>query len=187
MRNPEHASHPHYTVREMRLEDGEETHALLEELHVATYQSAKHNITQDQLRERFRRYTPEQRRQRLEQRLADDNEQSYVAVDGSGEIVGMVAPKIEDSGVHRLGALYVREDHHGKGVAGELMKKALAWLGAEHNRVELHVVTYNDRAKAFYRKWGFEEVPGSEALFDDLIPEVTMVRQPRRWDDETQR
>lgn len=183
MKSPEFEAQPDFTIREMRLEDGEAVNSLLRELHVATYTNDELGVTADKLVARFERYTPEEWRKRLEQRLADDNNQSYVAVDGNDEIIGMVAPKIEDSGVHRLGALYVREDHHGKGVAGELMKKALAWLGAENNQVELHVVAYNDRAKAFYRKWGFEEVPGSEALFDDLIPEITMVRQPGGWDD----
>lgn len=176
MRNPEREPYPRYTIREMRLEDGEEAHALLEELHVATYQSAKHNITPDQLRERFRRYTPEQRRQRLEQRLNDENNAAYVAVDDDGVIIGMVAPRIEEDGTHRLGALYVRQDWQGRGVAHELMKQALAWHDAAHNAITLHVVSYNERAKAFYCQWGFVEVPGSEALFDGLIPEVTMVR-----------
>ena len=183
MKSPELEAQPDFTIREMRLEDGEIVYNLLRELHVATYTNDELGVTAEKIKARLNRYTPEQRRQRLEKRLADDNEQSCVAVDGNGEIIGMVAPKIEEGGVHRLGALYVRQEYHGKGVAGELMKKALAWLGAENNQVELHVVAYNDRAKAFYRKWGFEEVPGSEALFDDLIPEITMVRQPGGWDD----
>lgn len=183
MKSPEFEAQPDFTIQEMRLEDGEAVNSLLRELHVATYTNDELGVTADKLVARFERYTPEERRKRLEQRLADDNNQSYVAVDGNDEIIGMVAPKIEEGEVYRLGALYVRKDHHGKGVAGELMKKALAWLGAENNQVELHVVAYNDRAKAFYRKWGFEEVPGSEALFDDLIPEITMVRQPGGWDD----
>ena len=50
--------------------------------------------------------------------------------------------------------------------------------------VELGVVAYNERAKAIYRKWGFEEVQGSEKLFDNLIPEVTMIRNAKEMSDE---
>ena len=39
----------------------------------------------------------------------------------------MVAPRIEDNGAHRLGALYVRQDWQGRGVAHDLMERALAW------------------------------------------------------------
>ena len=90
----------------------------------------------------------------------------------------MVAPRIEDNGAHRLGALYVRQDWQGRGVAHDLMERALAWHDATHNTITLHVVSYNERAKAFYRKWGFVEIPDSEALFDGLIPEITMARRP---------
>lgn len=183
MKSPEFEAQPDFTIREMRLEDGEAVNSLLRELHVATYTNDELGVTPEKLAARFERYTPEERQERLRQRLDADDNQAYVAVGSNGEVIGMVAPKIEEGEVHRLGALYVRKEYHGKGVAGELMKKAFAWLGAENNQVELHVAAYNDRAKAFYRKWGFEEVPGSEALFDDLIPEVTMVRQPGGWND----
>ena len=43
--------------------------------------------------------------------------------------------------------------------------------------IVLGVVTYNERAKAFYKKWGFEEVPDSESLFEGLMPEIVMIRK----------
>lgn len=56
------------------------------------------------------------------------------------------------------------------------MEKVIDWFD-ESKPIELGVAAYNERAKAFYRKWGFEEIVGSEQLFDGKIPEVKMIRK----------
>lgn len=61
------------------------------------------------------------------------------------------------------------------------MEKVIDWFD-DSKPIELWVVAYNERAKAFYRKWGFEEVAGSEQLFDGKIPEVKMIRSTR-WEE----
>lgn len=167
---------PRWTIREMELDDGEATHELLKRLHQDTYENSELGVRREQLAERFDRRTPEERLERLKQRLVSDDNQSYVAIVG-GELVGMVAPRIDEDGTRRVGALYVDKNLQGSGLAHELMQKALDWHDAERNDVYLRVVSYNERAKAFYRKWGFVEVPDSEGLFDGLIPEVKMVRK----------
>ena len=171
----------YWSVREITIEDGESSHELLKRLHVATYENAELGISSEQIEERFNKRTPEERHDRLEQRIADNNNQAYVACDSSGKIIGMVAPRIEDDGTRRIGALYVDRDWQGKGLSHELMQKALTLHEADKNDVELYVVSYNNRAKAFYRKWGFEEIEGSDALFDDLIPEIKMIRKAGGW------
>lgn len=173
----EKESTPSFTLRELTLEDGEATHQLLRQLHNETYANDELGVTAELVDARFTRHTPELRRQRMQERLDDPGNMSWVAVDDSGSIIGMVAPRIEEGGVQRIGALYVHGDWHGKGVARELMQRALNWLDSS-KPIELHVVSYNERAKAFYRKWGFNEVPDSESLFDNLIPEVKMIRLP---------
>jgi ribosomal protein S18 acetylase RimI-like enzyme len=72
--------------------------------------------------------------------------------------------------------MYVATAWHGKGVGSALMQEVIDWFDAK-KPIELGVVAYNERAKAFYRKWGFEEVADSESLFDDKIPEIRMVRK----------
>ena len=56
------------------------------------------------------------------------------------------------------------------------MQKIIEWSDPT-KPIELGVVTYNARARAFYKKWGFEEIPGSETLFDNKIPEIKMIRK----------
>jgi ribosomal protein S18 acetylase RimI-like enzyme len=48
----------------------------------------------------------------------------------------------------------------GQGVAHRLMEQALAWIEREAGAgvpVQLGVIHFNERAIAFYRKWGFED------------------------------
>lgn len=75
-----------------------------------------------------------------------------------------------------MGSLYVSKEFHGSGVSHELMQKVVDWFD-DNKPIELGVALYNERAKTFYRKWGFEEVPDSESLFDGMIPEVKMIRK----------
>jgi ribosomal protein S18 acetylase RimI-like enzyme len=75
-----------------------------------------------------------------------------------------------------LHALYVAKEYYGTGLAQRLMEMALQWIDP-HRPIDLQVVTYNERAKAFYRKYGFEELPGTEEKFADIIPVITMERK----------
>jgi ribosomal protein S18 acetylase RimI-like enzyme len=72
---------------------------------------------------------------------------------------------------------YVHPDHHGTGVAGELMNATLAAAsstGAEG--IWLGVSEENDRANAFYARHGFEQIgkkrfPIGDAWEDDNVRE----------------
>lgn len=171
---------PPHTISPMVLDDTEGMYNLLRSGHRDTYVNEALGITAEKVDQRFTKSTAEERRTKNEQRIDDPNNQVWVAKDEQQNVIGMVAPRIEEDGTRRLGALYVVKEWQGKGVAHELMAKAIDWLDGEHNDIKLGVVTYNERAKAFYRKYGFEEVPSSETLFDDLIPEIFMVRKAQR-------
>ena len=103
--------------------------------------------------------------------------ESWVARDAGGEIVGSTTPFITEDGKQRVGSIYVDKKAHGTGLGSQLMQKVVDWFDPE-KPIYLEVVTYNERAKTFYRKWGFEEIPGTEDIYADLLPEVTMIRQP---------
>jgi ribosomal protein S18 acetylase RimI-like enzyme len=97
-----------------------------------------------------------------------------IAID-DGEIVGIVHASKFDGKQH-LEALYVDKAYYGTGLAKRLMEQALAWCDVSWP-IDLQVATYNERAKAFYRKYGFKEVAGTEELFADMIPVITMERE----------
>ncbi|MGB0389276.1 MAG: GNAT family N-acetyltransferase [Ardenticatenaceae bacterium] len=77
--------------------------------------------------------------------------------------------------------LYVANPYHGFGIGAKLMKRSLSKakeLGYES--IWLCVWEKNERAIAFYRKWGFEKVGMIEILvgdvvFDDFVLEKTLV------------
>jgi GNAT superfamily N-acetyltransferase len=108
--------------------------------------------------------------------LDNPNVQGWVAKDKSGMIIGVATSYRDDAGIQHVGSLYTHKAWHGKGVGAALMQKIIDWSDPT-KPIELGVVTYNGRAKAFYEKWGFREVPDSEILFDNKIPEVKMMRK----------
>ncbi len=103
----------------------------------------------------------------------------WVARDSSGSVVGATTPYIDEDGSQHVGSLYVDKNWHGRGVGPMLMQNVIDWFDPARP-IFLGVVSYNERAMAFYRKWGFEEVPDSEELFDEKIPEVHMIRKAQQ-------
>ncbi|UWG48575.1 Acetyltransferase (GNAT) family [Halanaeroarchaeum sp. HSR-CO] len=96
-------------------------------------------------------------------RCMTDDRRSIQVVERDEEIVGyvFVLPEslayIWDAAV--LNEIYVEPDHRGTGVADELMEAALAYardLDLPLERIVLDVDGKNDRAQAFYERWGFE-------------------------------
>lgn len=68
-----------------------------------------------------------------------------------------------------LNFIYVDPTHQNKGIATELIKKALTEL---ERPVRLEVFTDNERAKALYRKFGFERVNTLTEKWSDEFPVV---------------
>jgi len=74
-------------------------------------------------------------------------------------------PQIEGGVPAEVRKLYVAPAHHGRGVADELMRQALASLQWDGLAVVwLSVYSENPRAIAFYKKWGFRIVGRHEFL-----------------------
>ena len=96
--------------------------------------------------------------------------------DSTGKVIGSTTPYVDSEGRQHVGSLYVAKEWHGKGVGGALMQKVIDWSD-DKKPIELGVASYNERAKAFYRKWGFVEVSDSETLFANKIPEIKMERK----------
>lgn len=144
-----------------------------------TYVNDELGVTREWIEARnARQMSDEKRAQRLA-RLNNPMSAGWVALDKRGKVIGMATPHVDEEGRQHVGSLYVDKDWHGKGVGAALMQKIIGWCDPT-KPIELGVVSYNERAKAFYRKWGFEEIPGSKTLFDDKIPEIMMIRKGDR-------
>jgi ribosomal protein S18 acetylase RimI-like enzyme len=82
--------------------------------------------------------------------------QHFVAAfDPDGALSGYMIATRHAPGDHELDWLMVHPRRHGSGIAAALMQEGLNWLGSA-DPVWLNVIRHNDRAIAFYRRFGFE-------------------------------
>ena len=144
---------------------------------IDTYTNPDKGVTREWVEARVAPRSTPQNLERLAKLIADSDPvrgANWVAVSDDA-VIGMCRPYCDRTGRCHVGAIYVDKAWHSKGVGAALMERILDWVGPGRD-VELQVATYNERARRFYTMWGFVEQPGSEALYDGLIEEVTMVR-----------
>jgi ribosomal protein S18 acetylase RimI-like enzyme len=93
-----------------------------------------------------------------------------------GRIAGFVhVTRDEDKNL--LKAIYTLEEYHGEGVGPRLMDEALAFADPALP-TQFEVAADNARAIAFYSRYGFTRVAGTERLLANRIPVITMRRDP---------
>jgi len=165
-----------FTITELTADTIDAGNRMRLESWLDTYVNDELGVTREWIEERNKgQMSVEKHAQRL-QKLDNPNSAGWVALDSNGTVIGMTTPYVDDNGIQHVGSLYIDKKWYGKGVGGALMQKVIDWCDPA-KPIELGVATYNERAKAFYRKWGFKEVPNSETLFADKIPEVKMIRE----------
>ena len=119
-----------------------------------TYPSDKHGVSREWVKERTDAWlTPEgieETKVRSKEVYGHPDHLHKVAVLPDGTVVGMIHLARKEGG-YRLNALYVDKQYYGTGVAQRLMEAALAWSDPTLP-IDLQIVIYNERAKAFYHK-----------------------------------
>jgi len=89
--------------------------------------------------------------------LHDEALERYVAVD-AGEVIGFVLLTMRGTFTGYIKSIAVRDDARGRGLGAELMAFAEERIFRESPNVFLCVSAFNDRAKAFYARLGYEVV-----------------------------
>lgn len=149
---------------------------------IATYPNAEYGITKADIEAWFYE-TPEKapiRREQRRQSVATAPFHAWIAMDGE-TVVGFCMVKQEQQ-ENLVQALYVLPEYQGQGVGKRLLQAALQWFGAG-KEIVLNVASYNEKAMAFYRAFGF--VPaGIVAPAETLqlpsgvhLPEIKMVKR----------
>lgn len=93
---------------------------------------------------------------------------------------GFVVASTEDDGKKFINSIYIEPTLQGKGLGTMLMKKALDWLDGDEP-IYLEVLSYNQNAIDFYKRFGFEKtdavVPQEEGAPDYIksLPQIEMV------------
>lgn len=107
--------------------------------------------------------------------ILKDPSQFYRLAEINGEIVGFIHVTTKANDIKYVEAVYTRPETFGTGIGAKLMDAADEWIG--DGEVKLEVATYNERAKRFYEKRGFEEIPGSDHFYAEVMPTIYMKRK----------
>ncbi|MBI4032629.1 GNAT family N-acetyltransferase [Candidatus Berkelbacteria bacterium] len=165
-------------VEVARPEDAEEMVHVHNQSWLETYPNEEHGISEEDIRHRLaaKAEGKVERYRKMIETQRDSDHAAFVARQ-NGTTVGIALPYVEGDGRRRLGALYVLKRAHGTGAGSQLLGRALQWHG--NNDVYLQVTSYNERAKRFYEKHGFEFTgkEGFEEVGDVKMPVMEMVRR----------
>jgi len=167
-------------IRELRMEDAEAIRRFHRKSWLDTYPNEEAGVSREWVEQTTDEWlTPEKMEEsrRIFQSILDNPENEYYRlVEVDGEVLGFVhGMRRDDEGKQRVG-IYIDKSLQGTGIAQRLFDGLFDFLDLNKD-VVLDVVSYNERAKGFYRKNGFEVVEGSEFLFKDVMPSVKMVRR----------
>lgn len=118
----------------------------------------------------------------LKERLTkgDNNGLTVFVAKVGGQVVGYVDPVIDEDGRQCIRDIYVAPEMQSKGIGEQLLRRALETLDNK-KPIFLEVVSYNQNAINFYKKFGFEEtntfVPEEEGRpsYMKSIPQIEMV------------
>jgi len=97
-----------------------------------------------------------------------------VVKNSSGSIVGFLHGDKNET-CNELEGLYLLDEVKGSGVGGTLMEEFLSWIDAK-KPCRLDVFSFNERAIAFYTKYGFKKTDEPAQMYKDTLPFIEMVR-----------
>lgn len=174
------SQHPEYEIRPATIDDVEAIRRMQAQSWRDTYPSDEMGVAADWLRDETEDWlTPEklaQSHEHLGACFANPAQFYRVALLGD-EVVGLLHVDTKSDGLKHLWGLYTARKTHGTGLAQQLWALGAEWIGDD--ACDLEVASYNERAKAFYRKCGFREDPEPQELFKGKIPTMKMVRERR--------
>lgn len=169
---------PQYEIRPATIDDVEAIRRMQAQSWRDTYRNDELGVTKEWLREVTESWLTPEAIEKSKEFLAPAftaEKHFYRVALMDGEVVGLLHLDTKSDGSKHLWGLYTAKKTHGTGVAQQLWVLAAEWIGDK--KCDLEVATYNERAKAFYRKCGFEDDPEPQELFKDKIPTMKMVRK----------
>lgn len=169
---------PQFDIREATIDDVEAIRRMHAQSWRDTYQNDDIGVTKEWLEEETDSWLTDNALEKSCEKLGacfTDPTQFYRVVLRDEEVVGLLHLYTNEDGSKHLWGLYTAKNTYGSGLAQELMRLADEWI--DGSEVDLEVVSYNERAKVFYRKYGFVELPGVVNSFKNIIPAVRMTRK----------
>jgi ribosomal protein S18 acetylase RimI-like enzyme len=144
----------------------------------ATYPNEEAGVSEEWVNARTSAWLhPDRLKQSIEilDGIIKDPTQFYRIAEANGEVIGFIHLTTKEDSSKYLEALYTSPNTFGAGVGAKLMQAADEWIGG--NTATLEVATYNQRARRFYEKHGFHEIPGSDHFYAETMPTIYMIRE----------
>jgi N-acetylglutamate synthase-like GNAT family acetyltransferase len=104
--------------------------------------------------------------ERLARELERETHAFLVAEAADGSLLGTASATLGENGLVTLGRLYVRPSRQGRGLGAAMLRVCEAWF-AQGRLMRLEVETKNAKARRFYAKQGFSELPALSQSAED--------------------
>jgi ribosomal protein S18 acetylase RimI-like enzyme len=174
----EKESVPQFTVREGSPDDVVGSRTMQAESWLATYPNEEAGVSYEWVKNLTDSWLTVERINQSRQILSgviNDPNAFYRLAESNGKVVGFVHAAANDDGTKELEAIYTSPETFGGGLGQQLMNIANEWIG--DTETTLKVAKYNTRAIRFYERNGFREIEGTEELYKEMIPIITMKRE----------
>lgn len=180
VQNSPELTNSNYSIERPEINDAVEIINMHNKSWLDTYPNKEYGISQGYIEDMIsNRLTPKgvaQRRDNIQRSYDDPTYFLRIAKDSKGDIVGFIDGFFEDD-KYELAGLYTARHTHGTGLAIDLWHSYQTWADPAKS-IWLTVVTYNHRARGFYRKIGFAELPETERSYGEShIPIIDMERK----------
>lgn len=172
---------PEFAIREGVPDDVLCTRAVQAESWLATYPNEEAGVSYEWVKNLTDNWLTDQALKQSRQILTDvinDPSMFYRLAESGGKVVGFIHTATNNDGTKELEAIYTSPETFGSGLGQQLMNIANKWIGG--TETTLKVAEYNARAIRFYEKNGFRIVQGTEELYKEMIPIITMKREGDR-------
>lgn len=169
---------PQFAIREAMPDDAVSARAMQAESWLATYPNEEAGVSYEWVKNLTDSWLTDEKLDQSRQIFTDvinDPSVFYRLAESNGRVVGFVHAATNNNGTKELEAIYTSPETFGSGLGQRLMNLASEWIG--HAETTLKVAEYNTRAIRFYEKNGFQVVKGTEELYKEMIPIITMKRE----------
>ena len=169
---------PQFTIREAQPDDAPSSRAMQAESWLATYPNEEAGVGYEWVKNLTDGWLTADKLDQSRQIFTDaitDPSMFYRLAESNGRVVGFVHAATNDDGTKELEAIYTSPETFGSGLGQRLMNVANEWIG--NTDTTLKVATYNARAIRFYEKNGFRIIEGTEEMYKEMIPIITMKRE----------
>jgi ribosomal protein S18 acetylase RimI-like enzyme len=162
-------------IRKAKSHDAEDIYNVGRTTWLSCYPNKKYGVEKSDIEKKYENKAERIQKFHKNLKKEDSSKCTWVAcIDES--VVGFVGVYQEDN-KKQIGAIYVLPEFQGRGAGTKLLKKALDFY-RKADEIWLELAVYNDAAKNFYEKFGFNVVANSESdhpiIDNKTIPTIKM-------------